>query len=131
MHISIPAVGATAIVACAAGAVALTYSPMPCACESPWQVVYAAAGLPYTFPYKYFSPSEVEKGLNQQLKGKIVQGSSSYFFDACKSSGERQLLCVIDTEVAGNLVRGYSIEIEVDRRGAFERAHVSAHNARR
>ena len=117
-------------IATTTGAAALTYSPMPCACESSWQLVYAAAGLPID-PYRYFSPADVERGLNRHLAGTVVRGSSSYFFDACRAVSRHQLACILDTEQAGLSRRGYIISLELDQSGKFRRAHVKLHASRR
>lgn len=119
------------VIALAAGGVALAYSPMPCACESTWQLVYAAAGLPATFPYRYYTPQQVERGMNRQLKGVLIRGSSSYYFDACKETKPRLLSCTLETEQAASRRRGYAIQMALSPTGRFERAHVRLHTSRR
>lgn len=113
------------------GLATLTYSPVPCACERLWQSVYAAAGFPTEYPYRYRLPKDLEQGLNAHLQGKPVRGSSSYFFDACKVSSPVAFRCVLETEESGPNRRGYLVDITVDKAGKFLRAKVESHASSR
>lgn len=128
MQRRIPVLGAATIAACVAGFVLFGYSPMPCACETPWQLVYAASGLPFDQPYRAYDAEQVEHGLNRHLAGSAVLGSDDYFFDACKQTAPQRLQCVIGTEESLLRQSGYVIEMDTDARGRLERTHVAAYS---
>ncbi|WP_133500787.1 hypothetical protein [Cognatilysobacter terrigena] len=69
--------------------------------------------------------------MNRQLKGVLIRGSSSYYFDACKEIRPLVLECILDTEQAGSRRRGYAIQMNLTAAGRFERAHVRLQSSRR
>ncbi|MRH00693.1 hypothetical protein GIY21_10360 [Xanthomonas sontii] len=129
MHRRIQALGAATIVACVAGLMLVGYSPMPCACETPWQLVYAASGLPFDRPYRTYDAEQLQRGLDRHLAGSTVAGSSDYFFDACQETAPRRRRCVIATEESLLRKSGYVIEMDTDADGRLERTHVTTYSA--
>ncbi|WP_369978073.1 hypothetical protein [Xanthomonas bundabergensis] len=124
MQRRIPVLGAATVTACAVGFLLVGYSPTPCACETPWELVYAASGLPFDRPYRAYEAEQVEHGLNRHLAGSAVRGSDDYFFDACKETASQHLRCVIGTEQSALRQSGYVIDMDTDARGRFEHARV-------
>ncbi|WP_254459738.1 hypothetical protein [Xanthomonas sacchari] len=125
----IQTLGAAIIVACVVGFTLLGYSPMPCACETPWQLVYAASGLPVDRPYRTYDAAQLQHGLDRHLAGSTVVGSSDYFFDACQETAPRRWRCVIATEESLLRKSGYVIEMDTDADGRLERTHVTTYSA--
>ncbi len=115
--------------ACVAGFMLVGYSPMPCACETPWQLVYAASGLPSDRPYRTYDAEQLQRGLDRHLAGSTVVGSSDYFFDACQETAPRRRRCVIATEESLLRKSGYVIEMDTDAEGKLERTHVTTYSA--
>lgn len=105
------------------------YSPTPCACEAPWQLVYAASGLPFERPYRTYDAEQLQHGLDRHLARSVVVGSSDYFFDACKETAPRRLSCVIATEESMLRKSGYVIDMDTDTDGRLEHTHVRTYSA--
>ncbi|WP_185821690.1 MULTISPECIES: hypothetical protein [unclassified Xanthomonas] len=128
MQRRLPLLGAATLTACAAGFLLFGYSPAPCACETPWQLVYAASGLPFDQPYTAYSAQQVEQGLNRHLAGSAVLGSDDYFFDACKETASQHLRCVVGTEQSVLRQSGFVIDMDADAHGGFDHAHVTSYS---
>ncbi|MBO9872829.1 MULTISPECIES: hypothetical protein [Xanthomonas] len=129
MQRRIHAFGAATILACVAGFMLFGYSPTPCACEMPWQLVYAASGLPFEHPYRAYDEEQLQHGLDRHLAGSVVVGSSDYFLDACKETAARHLRCVIVTQESLFRNSGYVIEMDTDADGRLERTYVTTYSA--